>query len=570
MLNKYAHKFMSLNKIMSKLPKKQKYLLAFLLGIFSTLAMPPISFWPILFITFPVLIWLVDGTVFAENKAPTESKIKFNKSQLKQIGIICWAFGFGYLLVSLYWLGSSFLVEPEKFGWVLPFAVTLLPAFLGLFYSIPLILGSLFWTTGPERLIIFSLSIFCADWLRSHILTGFPWNLIGHSLTGQLEFMQSISVFGLFGLSAIAALIFSTPALLASPLDDAKKTAEIQTHFSISKILPLAFSALVLIGMYGFGVLRIASEGPTKFLKEYELVLVQPNISQKDKVDLKKRPGALLKTIELTETLPELDKNKFEHRLIIWPETAIPFALNRSPTILKRLDEMLAERSTLISGAFHVENNQDLNSTSNYQVYNSLFVVNDRGEIESLYDKNHLVPFGEYLPFPQLFRWLGLKAIADERGGFKIGPEPKPLQLTKAPSFLPSICYEAIFPLPENTAQQGAKWLLNISNDGWFGQTVGPHQHLHQVRLRALETGLPMVRSVNGGMSAIFDGIGRVVKKTSLNKTEIVISKLPKTSKIINLPLPKELLSFLVLLTFGVLISTEKILTNRSKFTSKH
>ncbi len=568
MLHKYAHKFMSLKKIMSKLSKKQKYLLAFFLGIFSTLAMPPVSFWPILFITFPILIWLIDDVVFAENKSSTTRIRKLDKSQLKQITFIGWSFGFGYFLVSLYWLGSSFLVEPEKFGWLLPFAVTLLPACLALFYAIPIMIGSLFWTTGPERLIIFSLGIFTADWLRGHILTGFPWNLIGHSLTGQLELMQSVSLFGLYGLSAIAALIFSTPALLLPSKNEKPEDSEKNFSLKASTIAPLAFSALVLLGLYGFGFHRIQKEGASKFLKDIELVLVQPNISQRDKVDLKKRPSALLKTIELTETLPELDKNKFTQRLIIWPETAIPFALNRSPTILKRLDEMLAEGSTLISGAFHVENREQLKNKNNYQVYNSLFVVNHRGEVETIYDKHHLVPFGEYLPFPQLFRWLGLKAIADERGGFKIGPEPAPLKLKNAPSFLPSICYEAIFPLPADTAQKGAKWLLNISNDGWFGQTVGPYQHLHQVRLRALETGLPMIRSVNGGVSAVFDGIGRVVKKTNLNKAEIVTSKLPTTSKVISLPVPKVLLSFFILLAFGVLISTEKILTNRSKFTS--
>ncbi len=561
MWNKYAHKVLSLNESMKQLSSRKKYFIAFLLGIFSTLAMPPISFWPSLFITFPILIWLIDGVKLTQRNS---------SGVQKQVFKIGWSFGFGYFLVSLYWLGSSFLIEPEKFAWALPFAVTLLPAFLGLFYAVPLAVLSLFWTNGPERLITFSVAIFIADLLRSYIFTGFPWNLIGHSLTGQLELMQSVSIFGLLGLSAMAALIFSTPAILAGPLGNDEKSPDKPSEGLLSKILPLSFSVLVIFSLYGFGAHRIREEGPTKFIKGIELVLVQPNISQKDKVDLKKRPSALLKTIELTETLPPLDQTKNHQRLIVWPETAIPFALNRSPTILTRLDEMLAEGSTLISGAFHVESNQNLKGANNYKVFNSLFVVNDHGEIENLYDKNHLVPFGEYLPFPQLFRAIGLSAIADERGGFKTGPKPSPVQLKTMPSFLPSICYEAIFPLPSTTGSSGAKWLLNISNDGWFGNTVGPHQHLHQVRMRALETGLPMVRSVNGGISAIFDGIGRIVKKTSLNKKVIIVSAIPEKSMIYIFPFPKELLSFLVLLIFGVLISTEKILTNRSKLSSKH
>lgn len=551
----------ALKQFLDQLRFRNKILVSFLLGVFSTLAMPPVALWPILFVTFPLFIWLIDGLLFAQSpNSETPSKRK----KLKQVFLLSWGFGFGYFVVSLYWLGSSFLVEPEKFAWALPFAVTLLPLFLGLFYAIPLALASLFWTKRAERLLLFSIAIFSGDWLRGHILTGFPWNLIGHSLTGQLEMMQSVTLFGLYGLSAIAALIFSTPAILFSPQTNDSK------GLSLVALSPLIFSVFVLIGLYGFGSYRLEQAGPTKFLKDIEVVLVQPNISQKDKVDYKKRPNALLKTIELTETLPPLDQTEAKHRLIIWPETAIPFALNRSPTILKRLDEMLEPGNTLISGAFHVENNQDIKGTNNYQVYNSLFVVNHLGEITNHYDKNHLVPFGEYLPFPQLFRKLGLKAIADERGGFKIGPEPKPVHLEKAPAFLPSICYEAIFPLSEKTITTGAKWLLNISNDGWFGNTVGPHQHLHQVRLRSVETGLPMIRSVNGGISAIFDGVGRVVNKYFLSKAEVNISKLPINTVLKEYIVRKELWTLLVLLVFWVLISTEKILTNRSKFTSKH
>lgn len=550
----------ALKQFLEQLSFRNKVFASFLLGVFSTLAMPPVALWPILFVTFPLFIWLVDGALFAQspnNDTPSKRK------KIKHVFLLSWGFGFGYFVVSLYWLGSSFLVEPEKFAWALPFAVTLLPLFLGLFYAIPLAIASLFWTKGTERLVLFSLAIFSGDWLRSHILTGFPWNLIGHSLTGQLELMQSVTLFGLYGLSAIAALIFSTPAILMSPSTSKSKVV------SLARISPLFFSAIMLIGLYGYGAYRLEQVGPTNYLKDIEVVLIQPNISQRDKVDHKKRPNVLLKTIELTEKLPPLDQTEGMHRLIIWPETAIPFALNRAPAILKRLDEMLEPGSTLISGAFHVENNQDIKSSNNYQVYNSLFVVSNLGEIKNIYDKNHLVPFGEYLPFPQLFRKIGLQAIADERGGFKIGPEPKPVHLEKAPPFLPSICYEAIFPLSEKTITTGAKWLLNISNDGWFGNTVGPHQHLHQVRLRSVETGLPMIRSVNGGISAIFDGVGREVEKSSLNKSSVIRVKLPKNIALAKNIIPNVVWSLLILLTFFVLISTEKVLTNRSKFTSK-
>lgn len=565
MLKQIAHILMGLLQIVNALSIKKKYLVAFALGIFSTLAMPPVFFWPILFLTFPALIWLMDSIHANEESSLKGDQRNSLRIKSKKQFLVGWFFGFGYFLVSLYWLGSSFLVEPEKFAWALPLAVILLPAALGLFYAIPLLIGSLIWSKGPERLLTFSIVIFSSDWLRGHILTGFPWNLIGHSLTGQLAMMQNVAVFGIYGLSAIAALIFAAPATLACLSNNSEVNQRSQASF-----LPILFSIFVLSGMFIFGQNRVSMAGPTKFIEGIEFVLIQPNISQKDKVDISKRPKALLKTIELTETLPPLDKDKFQQRIIIWPETAVPFALNKAPQILERLDKLLPKGSTLITGAFHVEQEAKIDNIKNsYKVYNSLFVINDQGQITSIYDKNHLVPFGEYLPFPQLLRSIGLQALADERGGFQTGPEPKPVHLPNGPSFLPSICYEAIFPLKDTISQEGANWLLNISNDGWFGNTVGPHQHLHQVKIRSVETGLPMVRVVNGGISSVYDGIGRVIKKTSLSEARVLTSELPVRSKLVLKKSSQDWLVFLVLLAFWILISTKKILTKRYKFTSK-
>lgn len=536
----------SLKKRISELTRKQSRLLAFCAGMLSTLAMAPLFIWPIMFLTMSVMLWLIDSALRADADHPQHAdetprinnqqiEIKQNIAKTFWLG---WSFGFGYFLVSLYWIGSSFLVEPEKFALLLPFAVTLLPAGLACFYGLGFAALALYWPKGPARLVSFSFVIFLVDWLRGHILTGFPWNLIGHSLTGQLELMQSVTIFGLYGLSAIAVLIFASPATLADV-----PPASVKRGSHIIKIIaptPTFIALISLLFLYAYGAHKISKAGPTNFNDKIELVLIQPDISQKDKLENQKRLAAVLKTIAMTEELPPLDQSKYQHRYVIWPETAIPYALNNAKDLLSRLGQMLPENTTLITGAFHVEKP---GNDETIKVYNSLFVINDKGEIINIFDKHHLVPFGEYLPLPNFFRSIGLTAIAEERGGFQIGPEPKPIPLPNGPAFLPSICYEAIFPLHEKIGRerylsnksepgkyvdyQGAQWLINISNDAWFGRTAGPHQHAHQVKIRAVETGLPMVRVVNSGITAIYDGLGRTVKISHLGSTQNITSPLP-------------------------------------------
>ncbi len=508
-----------------ELSKVQQLMLAVLAGAVSTLAMAPVSFWPVLFFTLPVLIWLIDIAQGHEaTNTPSEAHSVY--AVITRLALTGWAFGFGYFFVSLYWIGSSFLVEFDKFGWALPFAVTLLPAGLAMFYAAGFALTYPLWTKGPSRIFTFSLAIFIVDWLRGHILTGFPWNLIGHSLTGQLEFMQNIPLFGIYGLSALAAFIFASPATLLNLKSD--KPAE-----KFINSTPVLLSLLLLAGLWSYGVWRLNQLGPTSFRNHVELVIVQPNIAQRDKISTNGRIASLKKTIQLTEKLPPLDKSKHQQRLIIWPETAIAFALNKSPEILKRLEQLIEPDTTLITGAFQLKTgDHKAANPAEIKIYNSLFVINHQGKITARFDKHHLVPFGEYLPFPKLFRAIGLKALAEERGGFAIGPEAAPVELTTDLSFWPSICYEAIFPLSSSIRSSGATWLLNISNDAWFGQTVGPYQHAHHVRLRAVETGLPMVRVVNGGISVIYDGAGRETQKTKLNTIQVLSAKLPETEQL--------------------------------------
>lgn len=508
---------------------KKAMLLAFLCGLTTTLAMPPLFLWPLLFLTLPPLVWLIDSLMTGDNAAtdPVAKPAYNSRQRLLRLAGLGWSFGFGHLLVSLYWIGSSFLVEADKFAWALPFAVTLLPAALAIFYSAAFTACGLYWPKGPERLIVFAIAIFAVDWLRGHIFTGFPWNLIGHSLTSPDYLMQSLSLFGLYGLSALAVLIFAAPATLFRTVPNHSHSKPIITP---SQAAPSILALIMLCALFGYGALRLTLAGPTKFTNGVELVLIQPNVPQKQKVDPAQRTQVLQRAMNLTATTlanaaprPKSGDNSPAARLIIWPETAVPFALNQVENLQKTLAEYLQPGDQLITGAYNLEGT----SQADARAYNSLFLIDPPGTIAAKFDKHHLVPFGEYLPFPEIFSAIGFEALVRMRGGFAIGPPPRPIKTAAAPPFLPFICYEAIFPFDRSEAGT-ARWLLNISNDGWFGHTAGPHQHAHFVRLRTVETGLPMVRLVNGGISAVYDGLGRTVTATQLGEAKAIFSALPQ------------------------------------------
>ena len=530
---------------------KTSLFLAFFSGLISTLAMPPLFLWPLLFLTLPPLIWLIDTI----NRQDTTARSR--RQRLLRLFCLGWSFGFGYLLVSLYWIGSSFLVEADKFAWALPFAVTLLPAALAIFYGAAFLLCGLHWPKGPERLIVFAFAIFAVDWLRGHIFTGFPWNLIGHSLTSPDQFMQSLSLFGLYGLSALAVLIFAAPATLVTPPRSPQRPPHALTP---SNLAPTCLALLTLAGLYIYGTIRLANSGPTEFTPGVELLLIQPNVPQKQKVNPAQRAEVLQRAMDLTAaTLADAaprrqsGNNTPEARLIIWPETAVPFALNQVENLQKTLAGYLEPGDQIITGAYNLEGT----SAADARAYNSLFLIDRPGTIAAKFDKHHLVPFGEYLPFPELFTAIGFEALVRMRGGFAIGDPPQPIETLSTPPFLPFICYEAIFPFGRSSAGKTG-WLLNISNDGWFGHTAGPYQHAHFVRLRTVETGLPMVRLVNGGISAVYDGLGRTVTATKLGETTGIFSRLPLAETSALGAIPRAFLLILLILVYSATICAMK------------
>ena len=283
---------MSPSALISKTLKINPLWLSLSSGAISTLALPPLMCWPVLFITLPIMVFVLDDLSKDQQEKPSNNRIHL----FRKAALIGWMFGFGFFLPTLYWIGNSFLVEAEKFAWALPFAVTLLPATLAIFYAAAFASAALIWTKGPERLIIFPLAICLADWLRGHCFTGFPWNLLGHSLTGNTALMQSVSLFGIYGLTALACFIFASPAAL---LDRSNKKA-IKLNQPLESV-PFAAGLMLLVGLYGFGQWRLIQVGPTSFVENIELILIQPNVPQQEKVNPALRAKAFERALNLTQ-----------------------------------------------------------------------------------------------------------------------------------------------------------------------------------------------------------------------------------------------------------------------------
>jgi apolipoprotein N-acyltransferase len=488
----------------------RRALTAFGAGALSAAAMAPFFASPVLFLTLPVLVWLIDGS---------ESAGLSRRRQFLRAAGAGWWFGFGYFLLGLFWIGEAFLVEAEVFAWLLPFAVLLLPAGLALFTALAAGAARLAWSPGVARIFVLALAIAATEWLRGHVLTGFPWNVLGYALTWPLPMMQSASVFGIYGLTLLCVAIFAGPIVLIA---DARTGPSRER--AIFRAVALALVPLAML--YGLGAWRL-STGPTAMLENVRLRIVQASVPQRDKW----RPDKQRAIFEDQLTLSRHDPSGRQDDLagithLIWPEAAMPFLPLEHPEALAAIGALLPSGTQLLSGGLRLK--KPVSGPGAREAYNSLMVFGDQGNLEQTYDKIHLVPFGEYLPMQGLLESIGLEQLTRWRGGFASGPVPRPLlSIPGLPPVAALICYEAIFPteIVQGSARPGL--LINITNDGWFGDTTGPRQHFHQTRVRAVEEGLPIVRSANNGVSAVIDGQGRVVAMLNLNVRGVIDAGIP-------------------------------------------
>lgn len=481
--------------------RKRRFTAAFLAGAGASLALAPFHFVPVLLISFTLLIWLLDGV-----------RPVTGWRRLRAAAAIGWWFGFGFFLSGLYWVGFALTVDAESFGHFIPVAVLALPAGLALFCAMATSLASFGWSTGPARILLLALCWSVAEWLRGHIFTGFPWNLIGYAwsadLAPLLAVMQSVSLVGIYGLSLITVILAALPALLA---DNELRTPSV--YFS------LGGGILLLLGLMAFGFARLGQTMPAD-VAGVRLRIVQPNIAQAAKWQPDQRAAIFHTLIDLSTTPSVLAPTH-----IIWPEAATPFFLLQSEPALAQMARLVPAPGAVITGAPRLG---PLSGADDTAVYNSVVVVDSDGKVPAIYDKSHLVPFGEYLPFPKIFAAVGLTKLTVDLGSFAAGTGPQTLLAPGLPPFSPLICYEIIFPAKVVNASHSPGWLLNVTNDAWFGDTAGPHQHLAQARARAVEQGLPLIRAANTGISGVFDAYGRNRAQLALNKQGVIDSPLPR------------------------------------------
>lgn len=475
-------------------------------GLLSVLAMAPFFVSPVLFLTLPVLVWLIE---------PRAGEPQMSRAALVRAFKDGWWFGFGYFFAGLFWVGEAFLVEADTFGWLMPFAITVLPAGLALFYGTASAITRAIWRPDLAGLLLMATVFASAEWLRGHVFTGFPWNVLGYAITQPLVLMQSASVFGIYGLTLWVVLLFTAPLVLA-----ARRQA----------IAGLAIATGSLLAFALFGAFHSA-DMPTSILDGVRVRIVQPSVLQREKWLPEKQGEIFQLHLDLSRQNANGERddlNGITH--VIWPEAAMPFRPLEQPRALEAIGAMLPARAYLLSGGLRVDAPAagPANDQPPRRAYNSLMVFAAGGSLAAIYDKIHLVPFGEYLPFQRGLEALGLQQLTRQRGGFLAGQTPRPLiSLAGLPPIAGLICYEAIFP---GAAVQGLVrpgLLINITNDGWFGNTTGPRQHLHQTRVRAVEEGLPLLRAANNGISAVIDGNGRLLHALGMNERGVIDSAIP-------------------------------------------
>lgn len=459
----------------------KRALLAFCAGAFAVLGQPPFQLFIVCFISFPVLVWMLDGAV----ARPTRSLV----AAMWPAFATGWWFGFGYFVAGLWWIGNALFVEAEQFVWLWPFAVTLIPAVLAVFYGLAAVVARLLWSDGIGRIAALALGFGLAEWLRSFAFTGFPWNAVGYAAMPVPVLMQSASLVGIYGMNALAVFVFCLPAAFAG--------GRWRAAFA-------ALSVIVLLGAHvGYGYWRL--QNTADVAADAPLVrIVQPAIDQSEKWDASIRDGIFQTLLDLTSEAGTGDRRP---DIIVWPETSVPYLLTEAPQAVTAIAEALEPGQLLLAGA--ARGGEVDQSTGQRTYYNSILVLDGDGVIVDAADKKHLVPFGEYLPFKAVLEKLGMKAIAAADRGYSAAERRRTMTLPNGMVVLPSVCYEAIFPYAVAAGGDRPTVLVNVTNDAWYGDTPGPYQHAHQARIRALETGLPIVRAANNGISAIYDPYGR-------------------------------------------------------------
>ena len=468
------------------------YFFIFSLGLISSFSLPPHGLFYFNFFSYPALLWIL---------------LFYSKDKIKSFNL-GWIFGFGYFVSNLYWITNS-LTFDEIFKPLIPFALILIPLFLGLFYGLSALVFSIF---NPKKnflsILILATSLSLFEYIRSFIFGGFPWNLIAFSFVSYLEFIQLLSITGTYAFNSIIILLFLLPTSLFF-------NQKIKIKISI-----FSLTLLIIFINYFWG---------SSNLKNYELT---------DKKDLEFTIKVISPKISIDRYFKNENTSQFIIELI---NASKPNLLNKTIFVLPEgilssiYFEDLKKFKDLFSNSFSKKHKiiLGMNIYENEKIYNSLLVLNNELNVLDKYYKNKLVPFGEFLPFEKILGNLGFKKITKGYQSFSADNRRDLIKLNNY-SFVPLICYEVIYSGKINKSKKSYDFILNISEDGWFGDSIGPYQHFSHSIFRSIEEGKPVIRSSNNGISAFINGKGQIVEKIlTTDKGFIEINSFKKSNKTI-------------------------------------
>jgi apolipoprotein N-acyltransferase len=465
----------------------RRFVLLLVMGMVAGLSVPPLFVLPALFVAMPFWVWALDGA------EPRRGWLAWLFGPAFAIGF---AFGWGYFIVAFHWLGAAFFVDGGWYLVLMPFAIMALAALIALFWGLASAIAHRFWSPGAGRIVLLATLVTIAEWLRGHILTGFPFDLLGYALTATEELMQSAALVGIYGLTLVAALITMTPALIWPA--DGRTLAR--------RLFPFFLALGVIAAQLGYGYNRLSGTEVTP-RGDIAMRLVQPMVTEHTdwtSVD----PAALLDRL-ITMSSMQMGPNDpglATATHVVWPESSLPFFLSEYPESLSLIGRMLPEGAMLLTGAPRI----DFSAPPGTPPYNALLAIDDAGQIVASYDKAHLVPFGEFLPLQAIWAQLGIQQFVPGAAGWSHGArEGRAMALPDGLSILALICYEVLF--SGDLGETGtAELIFNITNDQWFDGSIGPAQHAHHARLRAVEEGLSLVRTANSGLTFVTDPVGRI------------------------------------------------------------
>lgn len=479
----------------SRLTGARAGLLAFAVGALGALGQAPFHLWPLTMAALTVFVWQIDGAAGLKKRVSAG----FWRG---------WCLGFGYFLAGLWWVGSAFLVEAETYAKLIPLAVTIMPAGLALFWGLVGAVAAWVWRRDWRRIPLLAAIFFIGEYLRGHVLSGFPWSLAGQVWPAGGAISQSAAVFGVWGLTLVTLFAFMAPAALAAP----------NRRFTMS-VTPAMASIVGFLILFAGGHARLL--GATDAVEpDVRLRIVQAQIDQAEKYRPENRDEVRDHYLRLS-TLPGVETRTH----ILWAEAALPVLLLEEPRTLDAIARGVGDGRVLLTGLAR----RDLSSPVDPRYYNSFAAIaieNGTPIPAAIYDKVKLVPFGEYTPLAEFLERLAPAAVAFA-DGYSPGPGKTTVTIPGAPPAAPQVCYEVVFSgfTPRGAERPG--WIVNVTNDSWYRGTPGPPQLFNQARYRAIEEGVPLARASSGGTSALVDPYGRAVGVLTPDADDVIDADLP-------------------------------------------